>query len=208
MHEVLQSAKSCQRTVVLHGLGGIGKTQLAIQYAYSHEEDYTSVWWVNAKSTETLSQGYFGVAQELVSHHAKIRTSNGQKPDYPWIAVMLRVPLGSIDQQGKLAASADREVIIEAVKSWFADKDNQKWLLIVDNYDDFEEVDTADYLPVNPLGSIIITSRSRYSLRLGKGVEVEEIQEGDGIEILRKSAGTDIGKFDKGVWGTNLGYCG
>ena len=48
--------------MVLHGLGGIGKTQLAIQYAYIHQKDYTSVWLVNASTTQTLSQGFLEIA--------------------------------------------------------------------------------------------------------------------------------------------------
>jgi len=47
IHEALHSPDTPlpgRRTVVLHGLGGIGKTQLAIQYAYIHQKDYTSVW--------------------------------------------------------------------------------------------------------------------------------------------------------------------
>ena len=80
IHRVLQSANhdatiSCQRVMVLHGLGGIGKTQLAIQYAHIHQKDYTSIWWVDASTTQTLSEGFLGIAQQLLSYHAKIATA-------------------------------------------------------------------------------------------------------------------------------------
>jgi hypothetical protein len=33
----------------LHGMGGIGKTQLVIEYAYVHAEVYNLVWWIAAE---------------------------------------------------------------------------------------------------------------------------------------------------------------
>lgn len=45
--------------VSICGLGGIGKTQLALEYAHSrHPEIYRAVFWVNAASKETLQNGY------------------------------------------------------------------------------------------------------------------------------------------------------
>jgi AAA+ ATPase superfamily predicted ATPase len=47
MHELLHS-HSNRACVVLHGLGGIGKTQLAIKYIKRHKEKYTAIFWLNA----------------------------------------------------------------------------------------------------------------------------------------------------------------
>ena len=42
------------QTVALHGLGGMGKTQLAVEYAWKHLGGYEAVLWVRAESPEAL----------------------------------------------------------------------------------------------------------------------------------------------------------
>ena len=41
---------------VLHGLGGIGKTQLAIAYCRKHQAIYSAILWLNGNSEDTLLQ--------------------------------------------------------------------------------------------------------------------------------------------------------
>ncbi|KAH1474121.1 hypothetical protein KXX26_005243 [Aspergillus fumigatus] len=38
-----------RKVAVLHGLGGIGKTQLAINFARKHKDDFTAVFWMSGK---------------------------------------------------------------------------------------------------------------------------------------------------------------
>ena len=40
--------------VALHGLGGVGKTQLALEYAWRFEHEYQAVLWVKADSVDAL----------------------------------------------------------------------------------------------------------------------------------------------------------
>jgi tetratricopeptide (TPR) repeat protein len=58
--------KDCQK-VAISGLGGIGKTQIALQFAYYVKESCPeySLFWVQALSMETFEQGYIGIANEL-----------------------------------------------------------------------------------------------------------------------------------------------
>jgi len=49
----------------IHGLGGVGKTQLAVEYAYRYASDYDLVWWLRAEIPATLASDYAQLAQPL-----------------------------------------------------------------------------------------------------------------------------------------------
>jgi hypothetical protein len=42
--------KSWNHRVALYGLGGVGKTQLALEYLYTHKGEYDRVYWISAVS--------------------------------------------------------------------------------------------------------------------------------------------------------------
>ena len=49
----------------LYGLGGVGKAQLAIEYAYRFMADYDVVWWISAEESELVVNGLADLAKEL-----------------------------------------------------------------------------------------------------------------------------------------------
>jgi hypothetical protein len=51
-----------QRRLVFGGMGGIGKTQLAIAYAESGRRSYTSVFWLNSASEAALKDSFRSIA--------------------------------------------------------------------------------------------------------------------------------------------------
>lgn len=49
----------------LRGMGGVGKTQTAIEYAYRYAADYDLVWWVNAEQSTAIGDQFTSLAAEL-----------------------------------------------------------------------------------------------------------------------------------------------
>jgi tetratricopeptide (TPR) repeat protein len=47
------------------GLGGIGKTQIAVEYAYLYRQEYQAVFWTLADTHESLVSGYVAIARLL-----------------------------------------------------------------------------------------------------------------------------------------------
>lgn len=63
--ELLSGQADLSQPLAISGLGGIGKTQLAIEYAYDHRQNYQAVFWVRADSRESLISDFVAIAGEL-----------------------------------------------------------------------------------------------------------------------------------------------
>jgi hypothetical protein len=49
----------------LHGLGGVGKTQLAVEYAHTYATEYDCVWWVTVEESATIPDQFTRLAARL-----------------------------------------------------------------------------------------------------------------------------------------------
>lgn len=107
MHELLHghSTRTC---VVLYGLGGIGKTQLAIEYIRGHKEKYTAIFWLNANDQDSLKLSLRDAAQQVLKYH-------------PSTSLLAGVDLDDLGQ------------VVYAVKAWLDLQKNTRWLMIYDN---------------------------------------------------------------------------
>ncbi|MGW7421066.1 FxSxx-COOH system tetratricopeptide repeat protein [Streptomyces sp. NPDC054813] len=62
---LLQSSEPGAGVLTLHGMSGVGKTQLAAEYVYRFGPEYDVVWWVNAESRATYRRVLAELAPKL-----------------------------------------------------------------------------------------------------------------------------------------------
>jgi hypothetical protein len=171
-----------RKVVILHGLGGVGKSSIALEYSFRCSESYTAVFWADVTSEASLFRTARGIAEHLVSHYAS------QGIPYGEIAPFLRLR-GLLGPDGQITADgAGERRVVGAIKEWLAAENNGKWLLVLDNYDDIAAVNIHDLLPTCNAGHVVITSRRSNLQALGKMLEIEEIDMQSGILLLQKSA--------------------
>ena len=130
LHRELNGGGAAALGQAIRGLGGIGKTQTAVEYAYRYHDEYAAVLWTRAETEAELVAG-------MVE-----------------IAAVLDLPEKDAQEQ---------ELAGQAVLRWL--KENDSWLLVLDNADTPEMV--ASLLPTAPRGHILVTSRAQSFVALG-----------------------------------------
>ncbi len=65
LYSAFASLQASFRVQALSGLAGVGKTQVAVEYAYRYANSYQAVLWGHADSPETLLSSFVGLAEVL-----------------------------------------------------------------------------------------------------------------------------------------------
>ncbi|KAL7267382.1 hypothetical protein RUND412_010037, partial [Rhizina undulata] len=179
-----------RKTVVLHGMGGVGKSQIALEYAHRFRHCYTSILWIDANDLSRTSESACKIVEQLVAHYV---SKSRSAPDYQAISNTLGIP-GKIDSSGKINQTATEQAIA-AVHTWLAAEKNRGWLLLVDNHERAQAEEFEKFIPTCDWGSVLVTTRLANLDRFGELVEVEEIGAEAGLELLLKSSG----KYEKPI---------
>jgi len=148
------------------GLGGAGKSQLALNYIQTHRKDYCAIFWVDTRLQESVERDYRQIHALLFG-----------------------------DNQYSASFQLDIDRIVTAVKSWFHRREG-RWLFVFDNADSLDNetdpyyVDLRHYLPDAHCVEIIITTRSRTAMDMTEleAVEVGNLTEAEAIDIFLRCA--------------------
>jgi hypothetical protein len=135
-------SRSSRSVVLLWGMGGIGKTQIALEYAYTNDRHYSFVFWVKCETKLALERSCRLILQKLDMPMASSST-----------AEEVLIHFSKFLATGGLCPKLAAHLLTYA---------GRRYLLILDNV---ENLDTNDdpaqdiwiFLPPN--GSIIVTSR-------------------------------------------------
>jgi hypothetical protein len=167
-----------RKTFLLHGLGGMGKTQLAVAFARKYHDKFSAVLWFDGSSIDRLKQSFVAIACEL-----------------PQTELMADVAESL--QVGKV----DTDVVVRGVLAWLSLSSNKHWLLILDNVDrdwntterDPLAYNAKEYFPRADHGSILVTSRLVSIVDIFEAnLHVGRVDDAQARSILEVNAHTEL----------------
>ncbi|KAL8366542.1 hypothetical protein RB595_010412 [Gaeumannomyces hyphopodioides] len=159
--------------MALVGLGGIGKSQLAIEFAHRKAEESAEDWifWIHAGTQARVEEGFQAIADILKLPGRDQPNANIPQLAYSWL---------SNKQNGRwtiiLDSADDKDVLYEASNSR-------------------EGKPLANYLPQSPNGSFVITTRNQNLARRLTGnikniIEIGPMVLADALLLLEKRLGS------------------
>jgi hypothetical protein len=169
--------KKRRKVFVVNGLGGMGKTQLCVEYARRHKDDFTAVFWLDGSSKDALRQSLANAATRLPREGPSL--GGHSVPD-----------------------AHDVDGSTEALLQWLSLEANTGWLLVLDNIDrewqgasggaDPQAYDFKDYLPPADHGNVLITTRLGRLQRANASLRLGEVDDNVGREMLESRAGSEL----------------
>lgn len=184
------------RLAVLYGTGGVGKTQIALEYAYLSRFKYSAIFWIDGSSRESALHGIGEYLEKIASLYISLGASQ-DNPRYRKIKDALdRAQNGERAPRSQKSDSVgdDRHpkaqhlrALKEAFIDWLSLDNNRHWLIILDNVDDIESFDFRELLPKTEHGAVIVTSRRSDLALKWDAIEVTDMDADEALNLLMAS---------------------
>ena len=158
------------RSFALCGLGGVGKTQIAVEYAFSSKPTYEAIFWMQASSIAKLDESFTQISVELGLEKAS--KAGDRVVSRNLVMSWLSNPVSTLD--GEEGLSRNKPV---------------NWLMIFDNADDPEIL--SGYWPGSKHGAVLVTSRdplAKTSLYCKQGIDLDPLSIEESASLLRSLA--------------------
>lgn len=65
LHQRLRAGTTAVLPEAVHGAGGVGKSQLVIEYVYQHQQDFDLIWWIPAERPAQIQSALAELAGRL-----------------------------------------------------------------------------------------------------------------------------------------------
>ena len=158
------------------GIGGVGKTQIAVEFAMSRLDHFDVVFWLHADDTTKLAKDFGDISMALGLE----KVAGDQAVSKDLVLEWLCRP------------QSRRSIAKKNVP-------DPKWLLIFDNADDLDIL--VDYLPFSGNGSILVTSRDPLAkrqthFRTTAGIDLDSFSKADAGTLLRTLTGYNKSESD------------
>lgn len=128
------------KSAVLWGMGGVGKTKIALHFVNKFRQEFDAIFWVSADNSIKLTQAYLEISKKL---HLSPDVDDAQDA----VAAMSKVKTW-------LCSTSE---LSQTLPWTISNIEGCRWLLVFDNADDPDILLNA--LPGAATGSILITSR-------------------------------------------------
>lgn len=150
-------------TIVLQGMGGQGKTQLALQFCIQNRDRagkndpnskrYRAIFWVDATSEAATRRSFLRIYELIKSPGAVLNDEDAQIHH-----------------------------VKQTIQRW-----TFPWLFVFDNYDKPSEFQSIrNYMPIGHEGAVLVTSRHEDSAYVGKILDVPPLSQAEAVELLLK----------------------
>ena len=125
LHQMLceEVESAWNHRVALHGMGGVGKTQVAIEYVYTNRKNYDRIYWIRADNEASILSGF----QDIAVRTQCLSSLSIQNPDQKLVASLV---LGWLRRQKNWLIVLDNLDDITIVQDYLPERGRDKHTLI------------------------------------------------------------------------------